>query len=61
MNQSISFRMLNRWIEESESNGISLVSKKDEEEREKEKEKEKENPILRKSEGLFLCRTNWIL
>lgn len=32
MNQSFSFRMLNRWIEESESNTNLMVSKKDEEE-----------------------------
>jgi hypothetical protein len=47
-NQSFSFRMLNRWIEESESSGI-MVSKKDEEERMKEREIEKNK--LKKSEG----------
>ena len=38
MNQSYSFRMLNRWIEESESNVVPLKSKKDEEEENKQKE-----------------------
>ena len=48
MNQSYSFRMLNRWIEESESNVVPLKSKKDEEEETKQKE---ERAAIRKSEG----------
>ncbi len=47
MNQSFSFRMLNKWIQESESTGL-MKSKKDEE-LESNQENPKENV---KSEGL---------
>ncbi len=48
MNQSFSFRMLNKWIEDSESKVIPMKSKKDEED---EKEKEK-TTVIKKSEGM---------
>ena len=51
MNQSFSFRMLNKWIEDSESKIVPMKSKKDEED---EREKEKEKTTIRKSEGIFL-------
>ena len=47
MNQSFSFRMLNKWIEDSESKIVPMKSKKDEEE---EKEKDKIT-VIKKSEG----------
>jgi len=50
MNQSFSFRMLNKWIEDSESKIIPMKSKKDEED-EKEREKEKASTV-KKSEGI---------
>ncbi len=48
MNQSFSFRMLNKWIQESESTNV-LKSKKDEE-LEKSLEQNKKNV---KSEGML--------
>jgi hypothetical protein len=50
MNQSFSFRMLNKWIEDSESKVIPMKSKKDEED---EKEKEK-TTVVKKSEGILI-------
>ncbi len=50
MNQSFSFRMLNKWIEDSESKIVPMKSKKDEED---EREKEKEKTTIKKSEGIF--------
>lgn len=52
MNQSFSFKMLNKWISDSESSNITLVSKKDEEENQNQKPAAA-LPNLKKSEGLF--------
>lgn len=48
MNQSFSFRMLNKWIEDSESKIIPMKSKRDEEE-ERLKEHEDKNSMKKKS------------
>lgn len=57
MNQSFSFKMLNKWIAESEANNIQLVSKKDEEENVIQNQRP---PSLKKSEGIFRKRDSVI-
>lgn len=49
-NQSFSFKMLNKWISDSESTPIQLRSKKDEEE---EQQQQQQQAAIRKSEGIF--------
>lgn len=47
-NQSFSFKMLNKWIAESESQPVQLRSKKDEEE---EQQKQAQQAAIKRSEG----------
>ena len=51
-NQSFSFKMLNRWVEESETSPL-LKSKQN-------KEEEEIKPVLKKSEGYLLGKKIYI-